>query len=94
MTRGHAESAIKTTNGKVSIALTADNSIICLMLVCLAEVLQLMLRPVVTLLHTRNCHSRKQNTPVKHKIMAYWALLMSQPSKHITYQTAWQKAQI
>ncbi len=37
MTRGHAESTIKTTNGKVSVALTAENMIVCLMLVCLAE---------------------------------------------------------
>ena len=52
MTRGHAESAIKTTNGKVSLALTADNMIMCLVLVCLAEVVQLMHKPVVTLRHT------------------------------------------
>ncbi len=51
MTRGHAESAIKTTNGKVSVALTADRLIMCLMLLYF-EVLQLMLRPVVLLLHT------------------------------------------
>ena len=51
MTRGHAESAIKTTNGKVSVALTADRLMMCLMLLYF-EVLQLMLRPVVLLLHT------------------------------------------
>ena len=39
MTRGHAESAIKTTNGQVSVALIADTLIMRLMLLCLPELL-------------------------------------------------------
>lgn len=76
MTRGHAESAIKTTNGKVSFALTADNLMMCLMLVCPAEVLQLMLR-FDQLLHTLAIAIPESKQPVKHKVMAYWPLLMS-----------------
>jgi len=74
MTRGHAESAIKTTNGKVSVALTAENMIMCLMLVCLAEVVQLMLKPVVT--HSQ-LQFKKTKTAHEHKTMANRPLHMS-----------------
>jgi len=77
MTRGHAESAIKTTNGKVSVALTAENMMVCLMLVCLAE----LCSSCSGLWSHCATHSQspfeKPKTAHQKQVLANWAVQMS-----------------